>query len=74
MREFTIAAEGVAVPKLVQLLELAPSSREARRLVEQGAVEIDGEKQADPRAAVTPRDGMVVRVGRNYVRLRTNGA
>ena len=73
MREVTVEAAEVSVPALVKLLDLAPSSREARRLVEQGAVDIDGVKCADVRANVTPRDGMVMRAGKQYARLRVGG-
>jgi tyrosyl-tRNA synthetase len=70
MREAEVAAAETNVPTLLKNLDLAPSSREARRLVEQGAVEIDGVKQTDPRAAILPRDGAVLRVGKSYLRLR----
>jgi tyrosyl-tRNA synthetase len=47
------------------------SGGEARRLVEQGAVTLDGEKLADPLAAVAVRDSQVLRAGkRRFARLR----
>ena len=42
----------------------ASSNSEARRLVTQGAVSIDGEKIEDPKARVIPSPGAVLRVGR----------
>jgi len=44
---------------------LAPSSGEAKRLIAQGGVSIDGEKVADPAGTILVRSGQVVKVGRN---------
>lgn len=52
---------------IVRLLTLAgfvATNSEARRLVEQGGVTIDGAKITDPTAEITPSDGQVVRAGR----------
>ena len=43
---------------------LAPSNKEARRLVEQGAVRLDDEKLQDPRLMLDPAAGSVLRVGK----------
>ena len=40
---------------------IAPSNGEARRLVQQGGISIDGEKVSDPTMQLTVRDGMVIR-------------
>jgi tyrosyl-tRNA synthetase len=40
------------------------SRSEARRLIEQGGVSIDGDVSRDPRHVVTPAEGMVVRIGK----------
>ena len=40
------------------------SGGEARRLIEQGAVSIDGEKRTDPRAEVSVTGGEVLRAGK----------
>ena len=42
---------------------IAPSNGEARRLVQQGGISIDGEKVSDPTMKLTVRDGMVIRKG-----------
>jgi len=42
----------------------ASSNSEARRLVEQGAVSIDGARVEDPTARIAPEAGQVLRVGR----------
>ena len=52
------------VVRLLSLLELVSSNGEARRMVKQGAVRLDGEKVSDPDAQVPVADGMVVRVGK----------
>jgi len=43
---------------------MAPSRSEARRLVEGGAVELDGERVASPRGRVALRPGAVLRAGK----------
>ena len=49
---------------------LAPSSGEAKRLIAQGGVSIDGEKLTDPAQMILIQSGQVVKVGRNrFVRL-----
>lgn len=52
------------IAKLLTLAGFAPSSSEARRLVDQGAVTIDGEKIVGAKSTVTPKDGQVLRVGK----------
>ncbi len=58
---------------IVQLLRGAFgfSGNEARRLVQQGAVSVDGEPVRDPNAKILVRDGAVLKAGkRNFARLR----
>ncbi|HEY3298869.1 MAG TPA: tyrosine--tRNA ligase [Armatimonadota bacterium] len=52
------------IPRLLSLAGFAASNSEARRLVEQGAVTIDGEKITDPSAEIVPNDGQILRVGK----------
>lgn len=52
------------LPKLIKLLDLAPSTSEARRLIQGGGVSIDQQKQTDPQAKVSPADGMLIQVGK----------
>ena len=52
------------IAKLLVRAGMAPSTSEARRLVQQGAVTIDGEKITDPSADVKPSDGQVLRAGK----------
>lgn len=54
---------------------LAPSVREARRLIEQGGVQVDGERIADPRAHIVVRPEFVLQVGkRRFLRIRSREA
>jgi tyrosyl-tRNA synthetase len=69
------ALRGMAGPvrlsRLIVAAGLAPSNSEARRLIAQGGVRYDGARLDDPECTVTPRDGVVVQVGRRRVaRLR----
>ena len=49
------------------------SGGEAKRLIKQGAVTLDGERLADPNAAVAVEGGEVLRAGkRRFARLRTS--
>jgi tyrosyl-tRNA synthetase len=60
----------VWIAKLITHCGFAQSTSEARRLVAQGAVSLDGEPIRDATANVTPRAGAVLKVGkRNYARL-----
>jgi tyrosyl-tRNA synthetase len=76
MPEIQLAAEDLEDGKIraVRLLakgEMAPTSSEARRLIQQGGVTIDGEKITDPAASVEVKDGQVLRVGKlKFARIR----
>jgi tyrosyl-tRNA synthetase len=61
-----IGARGVYVPvvKLLLASGLVPSNSEARRMIQQGAVEIDGERVSDVNRTVEPGRAYLVRVGK----------
>jgi tyrosyl-tRNA synthetase len=62
----------VWLPRLLSATGLASSNADARRLIEQGGVRIDGQVVGDPDAEFDPSDlaGRVVQVGRRrFVRL-----
>jgi tyrosyl-tRNA synthetase len=77
MQESAVHGEGGAIG-IVQLLidtQLVSSRSEARRMVEQGAVSVDGNKVADVNTAITIGSGVVVRVGkRGFRRVRLANA
>ncbi len=52
------------VAKLLVLLGLAESNSEARRLISQGGVSIDGARVRDINTEVVVQDGLILRVGR----------
>jgi len=55
---------------LIVLVNFAPSKGEARRLVQQGGVSIDGEKFNDVQQVVSIKSGMVLKVGkRKFIKL-----
>ena len=71
MPEITVTEGTIGVIALIIKAGLAASNGEAKRLVQQGAVELAGQKCADPRALVAIEDGAVLRCGkRGFVRLR----
>lgn len=60
----------VILPRLMTQAKLASSTSEARRLIKEGAVKIDGEKVTDPNLRFAPTEGMVIRAGkRRFARL-----
>ncbi|MFS8579417.1 MAG: tyrosine--tRNA ligase, partial [Novibacillus thermophilus] len=59
------------IVKLLTRLDLVPSNGEARRMVGQGAVKIDGQKVEGAGVDVDVTDGMIVQVGkRKFARVR----
>jgi len=56
--------------KLVVLSGIVGNKSEARRIVEQGGVRINGEKVNDPNFDVTVEEGMILKIGRlNFIKL-----
>jgi tyrosyl-tRNA synthetase len=63
-------SSSTAVLDLVMLSGIPSSKSEARRLLEQGGVELDSQKLSDPLQSLTLRGGETLRVGkRNYFEL-----
>jgi tyrosyl-tRNA synthetase len=66
------SAERVWLPRLLAALGLAKSNSEAKRLIEQGGVRIDGTRMEDPEVEVAVADlpGKVLQIGtRRFVRI-----
>jgi tyrosyl-tRNA synthetase len=63
---------GEALQSMIATTNLAPSKSEARRLITQGAVTVDGEKVADPFTVLAPRgEPYLLKVGkRRWARLK----
>ena len=66
--------EGLPLTVLLREIGLAASSSEARRLVQQGGVRLDGKVIQDPRALIPPPAAeMLIQVGkRRFARVRTS--
>ena len=61
----------IRLMKLLTFAQMAPSGSEARRLIQSGAVSVDGEKLTDATGSLAPIDGQVLRVGKlKFARLR----
>src|SRR5262249_17387377 len=54
----------IPLAKLLKVTGLAPSTSEARRLIDGGGVSLNGQRVDDPQARVSPQNGMLVRVGK----------
>jgi len=75
VEERTIASGTWKLPKLLVELELVPSMAEARRVIEQGGVYVDGERrtQTDFEVGSNAEHSILVQVGkRKFVRVRGN--
>jgi tyrosyl-tRNA synthetase len=60
----------ISLPDLMVAAGVAPSKREARRLIEQGGVKLDGQEIKSIEAIVTPGQAQVLQVGRRrFVKL-----
>jgi tyrosyl-tRNA synthetase len=61
---FRPSAQKLSVAKLVQETGAVPSNSEARRLITQGGIKLEGEKCTDPKAEVTLAVGQILQVGK----------
>jgi tyrosyl-tRNA synthetase len=62
--EIKMSTDPIMASKLLVTSNLVPSSSEAKRMIKQGAVEIDKNKIDDPNSLITPADGMIIQVGK----------
>jgi tyrosyl-tRNA synthetase len=62
--DVAVPAAKIGILTLMVKAGLAPSTSEARRLVQAGAVKLDDEKVADVRLEIEPKDGVVIRSGK----------
>jgi tyrosyl-tRNA synthetase len=61
---FRPSASKLSVAKLVQETGAIPSNSEARRLITQGGIKLEGEKLADPKSEVSLSSGQILQVGK----------
>lgn len=59
-----IAKDKIGIIELLRKTGSVPSNSEARRLIEQGGIEIDGDKVKDINVKIEPKDGSVLRIGK----------
>jgi len=72
MPEIEIATDPIMASKLLLFCKLVSSGSEAKRMIKQSAVSIDGSKIDDPNAEITPRNGMVIQVGkRRFAKIKS---
>jgi tyrosyl-tRNA synthetase len=64
MDSFRPSSTTLSVAKLIQETKAFPSNSEARRLITQGGVKLDGAKLADPQAEISLKSGQVLQVGK----------
>lgn len=70
MRSIKLEDRDIRLDDLLMDCKLATSRSAARRLAEQGAVEVDDQKITDPFKTIKIKEGMVVQVGkRNFVKV-----
>jgi tyrosyl-tRNA synthetase len=68
METFTVTADEQPLAKLIAQIGFAQSNGEARRLIQQGGVTLDGHKITDPNARVTiPSEPIILKVGKRRV-------
>jgi tyrosyl-tRNA synthetase len=71
--ERTVQSGPWKLPRLLVELELAPSMAEARRLIEQGGVYVDGERSPETELNLTSERSFLLQVGkRRFMRVRGN--
>jgi tyrosyl-tRNA synthetase len=71
IEEFKVSdKKDINILDLIILVNFAPSKGEARRLVLQGGVSIDGEKISDVQSSISVKPGMILKVGkRKFIKL-----
>ena len=68
--EIQMSAEPISASKLLLCCKLVSSGGEAKRMIKQSAVSVNGNKINDPNTEITPTDGMVIQVGkRKFVKV-----
>jgi tyrosyl-tRNA synthetase len=71
VEELTVTSGPWKLPRLLVELELAPSMAEARRLIEQGGVYIDGERAPQTDVELNEERSLLLQVGkRRFLRVR----
>jgi tyrosyl-tRNA synthetase len=73
IEETQVSAGHYNLAELLANLNLASSKKEAKRLIEQGGVKIDGEKISDTNAEIELKDEILLQVGkRKFLKVKVN--
>jgi len=64
MPQWPLPPQPISLKRLLVSCGAVASASEAKRLIAQGAVSIDGQKATDPNQEITPADGIIIRVGK----------
>lgn len=68
--EFQIPSEGMLLPQIIIEANLLPSTSEARRMIKQGGVSLDGVKINDEKQLIKPEKELILKVGkRKYLKV-----
>jgi len=71
--EVEIGPAAISAAKLLLHCKLVSSGGQAKRMIKQSAVNIDGKKITDPNIKITPANDMVIRIGkRKIAKLKVN--
>lgn len=71
MPELEITKESINIVKVIQLADLTPSASEAKRLIKQGAVSLDGNVINDIQTELQIKSGQILKVGkRKFVKFK----
>jgi len=69
--EIKIEKDEIKLTEFLVLAKVADSISDARRKIEQGGVELNGEKISDWKKEIILEDGMVIKVGsRKFVKIK----
>lgn len=62
--EINLGVDEITLVNAIVEAKMCPSKKEARRMVQQGAVSVDGEKQSDPTATLDLAEKKLLKVGK----------
>lgn len=65
MQEISVKGN-IGIVELLRKTKVVPSNSEARRLIQQGGIEIDGKKVSDTNLVLEPKDSSVVKIGKRH--------
>jgi len=64
----TVPAGKIGLIELVEKSGVFKSRSDIRRVIQEGGVQLDGQKLTDPKAVIEPRAGQILRAGKRVVR------